>query len=383
MRGNPRCGAIPAATRTPMAYFLFVLFAVPLIAMTALPVSRLRHWWVRGCDFPRLQIALGLAVALLWYAAWSRAGDAPSPLWGGALLASLAWQIRWIWPYSEMHAQEVHTATPEEVRDDPSLRVITSNVLMDNRDASRLIAHVEREAPDVLVTLESDAWWQEQLDALEAYPHRIACPLDNRYGMHLYSRLPLHAPTVDYLVESDVPSIGTFVELTNGTRVRLHVVHPSPPSPTENPRSTERDVELLMLARRLESCTDPTVVTGDLNDVAWSASTRLFRQRSGLLDPRVGRGMFNTFHAWHWYLRWPLDHTFVSAHFRLREVRRLTPIGSDHFPVLFDLALGAVRALDSHPDEKDIDTELEQETLDTRVAQQATQPTLSVSLAPA
>ena len=41
--------------------------------------------------------------------------------------------------------------------------------------------------------------------------------------------------------------------------------------------------------------------------------------------------MFNTFHADHWFMRWPLDHLFHSDHFTLAEIRRLSGFGSDHF----------------------------------------------------
>ena len=53
--------------------------------------------------------------------------------------------------------------------------------------------------------------------------------------------------------------------------------------------------------------------------------------------------MFNTFHADHWFLRWPLDHLFHSHHFTLGFIKRLPHFGSDHFPVLVELLYDAVR----------------------------------------
>ncbi|NND67450.1 MAG: endonuclease, partial [Halioglobus sp.] len=194
---------------------------------------------------------------------------------------------------------------------------------------------VREHSPDILVTLESDQWWEGHLEVLTAaMPHANRCPLDNLYGMHVYSRLLLDDVEICYLVEDDIPSMHATVELRTGDRVRAHFLHPAPPSPTQNTESSERDAELVVVAQSIAGSDLPVIVTGDLNDVAWSATTRLFRKISGLLDPRVGRGVFNTFHVDYPFLRWPLDHLFHSRHFTVQDIRRLPSIGSDHFPLL-------------------------------------------------
>ncbi len=65
--------------------------------------------------------------------------------------------------------------------------------------------------------------------------------------------------------------------------------------------------------------------------------------------------MFNTFHAEYPFLRWPLDHVFHSRHFKLISMRRLPPIGSDHFPLLTELAYAPARKM--QPDGLDADAD--------------------------
>lgn len=301
-----------------------------IVLVTLLPMSRNPHWLVRGLDFPRLQFAL-FAILLLLCQWWLLdLGEARSWLLIVATLGSLAWQLWWILPYTKLWQIEVEPAAGGDF--DHEIGIMTANVLTTNRNVESLLTLVRTHQPDMLVTLESNQWWEDRLDVLNAsMPFSIKCPLDNLYGMHVYSRLPLTDCEICYLVEEDVPSMHACVELRSGDKVRMHFVHPAPPSPTENEESSKRDAELIVVARSVAKSDQPVIVTGDLNDVAWSATTRLFRKISGLLDPRVGRGMFNTYNAQVPFLRWPLDHLFHSKHFCLRDIKRLPPIGSDHF----------------------------------------------------
>ncbi|MEQ8859790.1 MAG: endonuclease/exonuclease/phosphatase family protein [Pseudomonadales bacterium] len=309
---------------------------VALAAATLLPLGNHSHWLIRGLDFPRLQLAFAAAALVLVQLVWLDFTQVLSWALLLATLATLIWQVWWIIPYTPLWPAEVDKA--QGVGPDRCLGILTANVLMPNRKAELLLAQVRQLQPDILVALESDAWWQSQLDVLEAdMPYSLKCPLDNLYGMHVYSRLPLEQPAIEYLVEDDVPSMHALVRLRNGAGVEMHFLHPAPPSPTENPESAERDAELVIVARSVAESDLPVIVTGDLNDVAWSATTRLFRKLSGLLDPRVGRGMFNTFHAKYPMLRWPLDHLFHSRHFTLSRIQRLPPIGSDHFALFTEL----------------------------------------------
>lgn len=295
------------------------------------------RWQIRDLDFPRLQMAALGAVIIVMQAVMLPLHQPEYLLLLGVTALGLAYQLLWIMPYSQLWREEVGWADPNGQH--PKLSIMTANVLTPNRQAQRLVSIVREQAPDVLVLLETDQWWEAQMDVLlDRYPHCIRCPLDNLYGMNVYSRLPLDEAKVDFLVEPNVPSMHASVRVNEELSVRMHFLHPAPPSPTENVKATERDAELIIVARSIRSSEGPVIVAGDLNDVAWSPTTRLFRKISNLLDPRVGRGMFNTYNAKHRLFRWPLDHFFHSKHFKLLRISRLPAFGSDHFPIFIELA---------------------------------------------
>ena len=315
-----------------------IIWAVTLLLLlvTILPLFPIDHWVCRIWEFPRIQLCVFLAITFVFGGLYVQGA---SRFWVlGLTLAMLIYHVCWILPYTILFPVNVSKAINANKPD--TISFLTSNVYTPNRSADKLLALISQYQPDIVVTLESDSWWQNALSSLHKdYPYRVAKPLDNLYGMHVYSKLELIEPEVKEMVQQGVPSVHCGVKLKSGEKIQCHFLHPAPPSPTENAKSTKRDKELLQVAKIVKQAELPTVVTGDLNDVAWSKTTSSFKAVSGLVDPRVGRGPFNTFHAKYPVCRWPLDHIFHSPTFELVKIERLASIDSDHFPLFSELVL--------------------------------------------
>ncbi|KAA8733245.1 endonuclease [Acinetobacter qingfengensis] len=325
------------------------------------------EWWIRGTDFPRLQLLgigfLTLLALLFWPVAW----DFMRYFCLVGLMAALAYQLKMVLPYTFLWKKQVVQVKPEQKNPEKTISLLVSNVLMPNDQYQLLLAHIEQLKPDLVLTLETDQKWQQALEVIEQdYPYHVKVPLDNLYGMHLYSRLKLRNSEIKFLLSDEIPSIHTTVILRNGQPVDLYCLHPKPPSPTEASESTLRDAELLLVGDQVKDINQSCIVMGDLNDVAWSRTTQLFQRISGLLDPRVGRHFINTFHADYPFMRWSLDHIFHSVDFALVKMLRLSHIGSDHFPVYTVLQTG--RQFDAIQEELD-ETASDQQEADKKIQQ--------------
>ena len=304
-----------------------------LIIVSFLPLWWTDLWWVRLWDFPRLQVA-GLLLAAAIAVPFIKLGRWRWPLLGGAV-AALAWQGSHFVAYFPPYPKRV--ASTETCPAGRQLSLLNANVLQTNREYDRLLNLVEQRNPDVLLLLEPGPEWAKAVEPLRArYPFVLSEPLPNTYGLILMSRLPMRG-RIEHVLQPDVPSANVMLRLPGGQEVALHGLHPEPPLPGDD--SGERDAELIMVGRRVRDEGHAAIVMGDLNDVAWSRTSRLFSKVAGTADPRVGRGLYPTFNANYPLLRWPLDHLFVSPHFELMQIDLLPDIGSDHLPMFFRLCL--------------------------------------------
>ncbi len=346
-------------------YFLGFL----AVMLTVLPFLRYTAWWIRIGEFPRLQIAVVCLLVLILMPVLMYPLTVVEVIFLLLIASCLAYQIFCVLKYLPFYPKQVERSRvplPQNV-----IKLFICNVFIDNRETERLVRLVEKINPDLVLLAEVDEFWTNNLTELERkFPHFVKCPLDNAYGLALYSRLEMENAELKFLVEDDIPSIHADVVLRSGKRISLYCLHPRPPVPTENTRSLERDAELLMVGRMIDKLDVPTIVAGDLNDVAWSWTTKLFQKISGLLDPRIGRGLYPTFPVAYPVVRCPLDHVFHSNHFRLVELKRLPSVGSDHYPMYISLSLETTAQFtqeepEAAPEEKRDADEMIEEALET------------------
>ena len=307
-----------------------------LVLFTLFSTTHFEVWWVRGTDFPRLQFTILGLVLLALELFFLELGEYENWIMVLSTAACILYHFCWIIPYTKLYSHQVLSSHGKDPNN--TLSILMANVLQTNNRYQDLLNIVRESNPDILVALETNKTWEKCLDTLEEiYPFSVKCPLDNLYGMHVYSKLELKDSKIQFLKEKDIPSIHTAITLPSGKNIIMHFMHPIPPRPSRTGESSQRDAELIMVGKAIAKHKSAVIVSGDLNDVAWSKTTRLFLKTSHLLDPRVGRGMFNTFNAKFWCIRWPLDHLFHSDHFTLSCIKRLSKFGSDHFPVFIEL----------------------------------------------
>ncbi|RMA64372.1 endonuclease/exonuclease/phosphatase family protein [Ulvibacter antarcticus] len=311
-------------------------FGVIAIVLSLVPYVPLDYWWIRMFDFPHLQLTVLTLIALLIYIIRFDFKQWRDYTFATVLVLCFIFQFSKIYPYTTFAPFEMANSTGDSTSE---LTLYTSNVLQKNNKPDSLFAQIKKYNADLLLFTETDKIWQNRLkNKVDAkYFYQVEVPLDNTYGMLLYSKLPLIDTQVKYLVSDSIPSIHTKLILSSKDTIQLYAIHPTPPMPQENPKSTDRDAEMMMVAELALKSKYPVIVIGDFNDVAWSVTSKLFQNVSRLLDVRKGRGLFNTYNAESKLLRWPLDHIFIASEFKLKRIEKCDDVNSDHFPLFTSL----------------------------------------------
>ncbi|QQX76283.1 MULTISPECIES: endonuclease/exonuclease/phosphatase family protein [Aequorivita] len=329
--------------------FLYILGTVAVI-LTIFPFVAVDYWWIRIFDFPHIQLTILTFVAFVVFFMRFEVKRVNDYLFVTILAACLIMQAWKIIPYTPLAAKDIQDS--QEKNAGTTISLYAANVLQSNKKPELLISDFKEMNPDIMLLVETNERWRDYVvkNLPDAYKYRVEVPQDNTYGMLLYSKYQLINPEVKYLVDKKIPSIHTKLLLTSGDTVQLYSIHPTPPMPQHNPRSTDRDSEMMKIANLSRTSTYPVIVLGDFNDVAWSNTTSLFQNVGELLDLRKGRGIYNTYNANSVVFRWPLDHIFVSAEFRLIAIKLGQDINSDHLPTYANLSFEPEKAAEQQPE---------------------------------
>ena len=238
-----------------------------------------------------LPVLAGLGGGLSWsmerLAHWLPLTSATCLLW----VLLLAWRRRWGWAALLLGAvlgelRSASWATPPQPTGEQAVpSLYYANVLRVNADPSGVATQIQETDPDLVLLLEVDREWLEALaPTLEAYPFRTELPLDNNFGMALYSRHPMETQTLELgpMLALEMPAVRAEIQSPAGPLV-LYGVHTAPPANGEF--SAHRDLQLQELGGLLTAERLPVMVAGDLNASLATPALSALIQEAHLSSP--------------------------------------------------------------------------------------------------
>lgn len=233
----------------------------------------------------------------------------------------------------------VPLTAPATAADGPtsgSLRLLIANVEVGNHRAGAVERLVRRVQPDVVGIVELTPSLASRLErSLPRYRMRRLVPRDDAYGIGIFSRRPLESARIArFPADGGPPTVIARVRVA-GRPVTVVVTHVHTPFAGS---IHVRHLEALGDAR--PGLGEHVAICGDFNTVPWSGPFRHLASESGMTD-LYGDGAWSGYSwpTWTSVLRVPLDNCLVSNGVAVTGHRHGPDIGSDHFPLVVDLAL--------------------------------------------
>ncbi len=320
-----------------------LLLALTLLAMSIVPYWSKENRYLELFGGQRLfyfQLSGLIAVASAMAWRWKRT---PRTGWGlaglvavGAFSVNAFEVLPWYVPVSSAEA-------PVVGEERSRFRLVSFNLRGgDNERHEDVAAFLKGSEADFIFLIETETWWPVILgEVAPAYPHgqkRILADgiilsrypvLRHRYrasNWHLFSRL------------------AEFVLDVNGQELTVVCAHPAPYFFLGYSGYESRNDTLVnAIGHGSRELGGPLVVAGDLNVDIWSPWYEEMIENSGLRDARRGFGVFPS--DWQWaepplqrVVGRPIDHCLVSPEIRVDDFRLGPHLGSDHLPVVVDLA---------------------------------------------
>jgi endonuclease/exonuclease/phosphatase (EEP) superfamily protein YafD len=227
----------------------------------------------------------------------------------------------------------------------PRVRVLTANLMYTNTQAALLGPQIDAWHPDIVVLEELSSLTLGGVTssgALTGYRYHVIQEdqAEAAFGYAVFSRYPLSDASAP--VVGGLPLARMTVTLAGGTQFRLFAVHTR--APVSGPFTRAWREQFAALTADVRASRLPVVLAGDFNA---TRDHRPFERLlgAGLRDAHdaTGTGWQPTWQAGSGVggpvLKLRLDHVLASPTFAITGYRRGSYDGSDHYPVIADLAL--------------------------------------------
>jgi len=217
-----------------------------------------------------------------------------------------------------------------------SVRLLHVNVLASNRDMSRMLEHVRTTEPDIVFVQELTPEHVGMLEPLDdRYPHRLLETRYDPFGLGVWSKRPLRNAAVFGLPPRDHPNLRFEIDL-DGEPVTIISTHPLPPMGRRF--YEDRNTQLAAVGELVAATPGSLILSGDLNISVWANHYRKLIAQTQLVNTRKGFGILPTWPVFLPVGMIAIDHTLVSEDLAAVDVRTLSPVGSDHLPLLTEIA---------------------------------------------
>ncbi len=259
--------------------------------------------------------------------------------WAFAAILATVTQATWILPwYLRLPAQECPNP----------LKVMVANVLSSNPEPEKFLTWFKNQEFDIVGLLEINKAWNERLSPIrEIYPYHIEIPIEDNFGLSLYSRHPIKNSSVtQYHADSPI-SIEATITLSSDQEILVILTHPVPPIGSEMAKI--RQEQLHGMIQRIQLIQDkPLLVMGDFNMTMGEPLYFQFEKQTGLTNCRRGFGWLSSWRVGTAFAI-PIDHIFYRDGFRHQNMIIGPDIGSDHRPVLAFLCLETAITKSTNP----------------------------------
>jgi endonuclease/exonuclease/phosphatase (EEP) superfamily protein YafD len=229
------------------------------------------------------------------------------------------------------------SAVPAEAHAAPQLRLFTANVYHHNQDYSGIAAEAAEARPDLLFVQEYHDRAHRAFEAAGVFaelPFRT--PDDRITTLMIFSRYPL--TEIDISSAGGRPVIRATMEIGD-QKIRLYNIHTSSPDGRWSVGEWHRSWDALI--EELRGVEGTVMLAGDFNATQhhiWDGKLKDMGLHSA--HEERGRGNATTWpNGFHPIPEIRIDHVFLSSNLVTLEIREGEGRGSDHRPVIADIAV--------------------------------------------